>query len=128
MIGNRWKILIALTCFLFLAVLSSSASAGDTYVVYKPGTSPCTTAYPDDSAHYHNSIQSAIDAIYSPDDNDGDTIIVCSGTYEENILIKSGQPDGTIKYKCDLTLKSFTQNPSDTIIKAANENDKVIYI
>ncbi|MHC1636451.1 MAG: NosD domain-containing protein, partial [Candidatus Methanospirareceae archaeon] len=66
--------------------------------------------------------------IYVPDDyakiqwavdnaSAGDTIIVRSGTYYENVVVSKS-----------LEIRSHSQNPSDTIIKASNPNDHVFNV
>ncbi|UYZ40121.1 MAG: right-handed parallel beta-helix repeat-containing protein, partial [Candidatus Methanospirare jalkutatii] len=66
--------------------------------------------------------------IYVPDDyakirwavdnaTAGDTIIVRSGTYIENVVVSKS-----------LEIRSYSQNPSDTVVKAYNSNDHVFYV
>ncbi|RLI14309.1 hypothetical protein DRO49_06310, partial [Candidatus Bathyarchaeota archaeon] len=47
----------------------------------------------------------------------GDTIIVCPGTYNENVDVDKS-----------LEIRSYSQNPSDTIVKANNSMDHVFYV
>jgi parallel beta-helix repeat protein len=109
------KMPILLICLLFLLVLSGIAGAGDTFIVHQSGTSPCTTASPDDSSHYKNTIQDAVDNL-TP--GNGDTAIVCPGTYTENVVWR---------LKGYASLKSYSQNPSDTIVEAA-VSDKPVFL
>jgi len=66
--------------------------------------------------------------IYVPDDyakiqwavdnaSAGDTIIVRPGTYTENVDIDKS-----------VEIRSYSQNPADTIVKASNSNDHVFYV
>jgi len=66
--------------------------------------------------------------IYVPDDyakiqwavnnaSAGDTIIVRPGTYNENVDVDKS-----------LEIRSYSQNPSDTIVKASSSNDHVFYV
>ena len=93
-----------LLSILLLLPLIASAQA----VIIVNQTSPACTA----GSAYYTTIQSAVDAAAS-----GDTITVCSGTYNENVDITKS-----------LTVKSFSQNPSDTIVQAVNTNDHVFDI
>jgi len=47
----------------------------------------------------------------------GDTIIVRPGTYNENVDVDKS-----------LEIRSYSQNPSDTIVNASNSNDPVFYV
>ncbi|MEA1945424.1 MAG: NosD domain-containing protein, partial [Euryarchaeota archaeon] len=72
-----------------------------------------TTITVDDSGGAdYTSIQ---EAVYNA--NDGDTILVHAGTYTENVDVKK-----------QLTIKSESGNPDDTIVHAANPNDHVFYV
>ena len=66
--------------------------------------------------------------IYVPDDyakiqwaidnaSAGDTIIVRPGTYTENVDVNKS-----------VEIRSYSQNPSDTIVKASNSYDHVFYV
>ena len=70
----------------------------------------------DDFKDYPNadfsSIQQAVNAA-----NSSDWIIVHNGTYEENIIVNKS-----------LNIRSYSQNPADTIVKANNSNDHVFYV
>ena len=76
-----------------------------TLVVYK--TAVCTTG--DD---YFSTIQDAVNAA-----NDGDTIIVCPGTYNENVYVDKS-----------VEIRSYSQNPEDTVVKGLNFDDYVFYV
>ncbi|RLG93872.1 hypothetical protein DRO29_07175, partial [Candidatus Bathyarchaeota archaeon] len=76
-----------------------------TLVVYK--TAVCTTG--DD---YFSIIQDAVNAA-----NDGDTIIVCPGTYNENVYVDKS-----------VEIRSYSQNPEDTVVKGLNFDDYVFYV
>ncbi len=58
------------------------------------------------------SIQAAVDAA-----NDGDTIIVYSGIYTENVDVNK-----------ELTIISQSGNPEDTIVKSVNSYDSVLHV
>ena len=72
-----------------------------------------TTITVDDSggANY-TSIQDAVNNA-----NDGDTILVYTGTYTENVDVKKR-----------LIIKSESGNPDDTIVQAADPDDHVFYV
>ena len=73
------------------------------------GVASARTIYvPDDYAK----IQWAVDAASA-----GDTIIVRPGTYNENVDVDKS-----------LEIRSYSQNPSDTIVKASNSDDHVFYV
>jgi len=73
------------------------------------GVASAKTIYvPDDYAK----IQWAVDAASA-----GDTIIVRPGTYNENVDVDK-----------PLEIRSYSQNPSDTIVKASSSNDHVFYV
>ncbi len=55
------------------------------------------------------------DAVYNA--NDGDTILVYTGTYTENVNVTK-----------QLTIKSESGSPDDTIVRAADPNDHVFYV
>ncbi|MCK5615623.1 right-handed parallel beta-helix repeat-containing protein, partial [Candidatus Pacearchaeota archaeon] len=97
-ISEMKKITVFLTLF-SLIVLFPTVSA-ITFVVNQ--TANCTAG---DS--YHSTIQSAIN-----DANTGDLIIVCNGTYNENVNVDK-----------PLNIQSYSQNPSDTIVNATNSGD-----
>lgn len=86
-------------------VVMLSANADAVLVVNK--TTPCTSG-----DVYFPTITSAL-----KNASDGDTIVVCSGTYLENIDIN-----------ISVTLKSFSQNPMDTIIQANDTSEDVIEV
>ena len=71
---------------------------------------------------------SAAKIIYVPDDyakiqwavdnaSAGDTIIVRPGTYNENVDVD-----------VSVEIRSYSQNPGDTIVKASNPDDHVFYV
>ncbi len=108
--GNK-IILISLMCFSLLIVFfgSVSVAVSVTRVVYLPGESPCTISEPDEPQYYHTTIQSAVDA-------GGDIIKVCPGTYYENVWVHKGA------WACHITIESYSQDPLDTIVHAADPN------
>ena len=55
------------------------------------------------------------EAVYNA--NDGDTILVYTGIYTENLDVKK-----------QLTIKSESGNPDDTIVQAADTGDHVFYV
>lgn len=61
----------------------------------------------------YGTIQAAIDAA-----NPGDIVLVNAGLYEENVHIS----------KADITMRSQSGNPDDTIVKAVNMGDPVLDI
>jgi len=71
-------------------------------------TSPACTS----GSAYYSTIKTAIAAA-----NNGDTILVCPSIYNENVDVTK-----------NLTIKSYSQNPSDTIVQAVNANDHVFYV
>ena len=70
-------------------------------------TDACTTG-----DLYFSTIQDAVNAA-----NDNDTIIVCPGTYKENVVVNKS-----------LEIRSYSQNTSDTIVEANNSDDHVFYV
>lgn len=141
-------IVIPLACLAVLLVFIGSASADfQTHVVYQQGEEPCTVGdyyfeYDDLQDNYcidqacfgpnppagcniatneggcHNAIQ---EAYWNASGTYGDTIVICPGTYRENIyMIGAGATN--------LTIKSHSQNPNDTIIEAKDPNEYVFYI
>lgn len=89
---------LTVLALVFLILSSVSGIGAAAEITVKPG----------------DSIQSSINSASS-----GDTIIVKPGTYMENIKI--------IK-EDDLTVKSESGNPDDTIIKARNKTDHVFFL
>ena len=95
------EILVILTLLLFSGVASAAT------LVVNQTAPPCTTG----DAYYLN-IQDAIDNASA-----GDTIIVCPGTYQENIVVN----------KSRLTIQSHAGS-AQTIIKSASGNLNVVTI
>jgi len=60
-------------------------------------------------------IQTAID---DPDTQDGDTLVVKKGIYTENVDV----------YKTNITIRSNSGNPFDTIVQAASISDHVFHV
>ncbi|HDS44945.1 MAG TPA: hypothetical protein ENN68_02415 [Methanomicrobia archaeon] len=94
-------ILLIFTLLLFSGVASAAT------LVVNQSAPPCTTG-----EAYYLTIQDAIDNASA-----GDTLIVCPGTYNENILIN----------KSRLTIQSDA-GPAQTIIKSASVNLDVVTI
>ena len=92
-----------------------------TLLVCLMGSAEATTIYVNtsgwwiDPADFNASstpIQSAIDNATA-----GDVIIVYPGIYTENVDVSKS-----------VTIRSYSQNPADTIVQAANANDDVFYV
>jgi nitrous oxidase accessory protein NosD len=90
--------------FILGLIICSGAVSADILVVNQ--TSACTAG-----SSYHNNITSAIDTA-----NNGDSIIVCSGTYSENVIISK-----------PLSLTSHS-NPATTTVKASDTSSSVFDI
>jgi len=121
------KMFVSFICLTLMIVLGGYSYACDNnFVVHKPGTEACTVS---DNGYYFNTIQDAVDAIKSevppgipaPNRN----IIVCPGTYVENVDINYAAAS---TYRPHLTFKSYSQNPADTIIQAADPNKDVLFV
>ena len=89
------KLLLSCTAFLSLCMLACVVCVASAKTIYVP----------DDYAK----IQWAVDAASA-----GDTIIVRPGTYNENVDVDK-----------PVEIRSYSQNPSDTIVKASNSGDHV---
>ncbi len=114
------KIVLFSLKYLFLVIVllgNVSAAFSATYIVYLPSESPCTTSTPNEPAYYKTTIQSAVDA-----SGGGDTVKVCPGTYYENVHAYKS------KYTCDITIESYSQNPTDTIVKAVDPDQNTFYL
>jgi len=92
------KLSLSCTAFLFLCMLACVVGVASARTIYVP----------DDYAK----IQWAVDAASA-----GDTIIVRPGTYKENVVVNKS-----------LEIRSYSQNPSDTVVKAYNSNDHVFNV
>ena len=109
--GNHWIRIYANDSFgnlnstevVYFAV--STAPVKRTLVVNQ--TDACTTG-----DLYFSTISDAV-----MNANDNDTIIVCPGTYKENVVV-----DKSVK------ILSYSQKPADTIVKANNSNDPVFNV
>ena len=88
--GKSTKLSLSCAAFLFLCMLACVGGVASAKTIYVP----------DDYAK----IQWAVDNASA-----GDTIIVRPGTYIENVYVDKS-----------LEIRSYSQNPSDTIVKASN--------
>ena len=109
---NMKNIFIILTCLMFFIGMGKTASAL-TYVVHKPDDLPCTSS----EMGYYTTIQSAVDASYNYMWWWAD-VIVCPGTYEENVYVGRGE----------IAIMSHSQNPLDTTVQAADNSRNVFQI
>jgi nitrous oxidase accessory protein NosD len=139
--GNVKKIFILLICLALLLVFIGSASAvSKTHVVYQQGKDPCTAGdnyfeyreddylpvdpnnpvcnQPFNEGGLHNAIQ---DAYCASCGSQGDRIIICPGTYRENIFME-------LCGSHNLTITSYSQDPTDTIVEARDPSENVFYI
>lgn len=104
---NRYFILFALAGMALLSVVqyadadSGSDTAGSNSSVQNLNT-----------GEFFGTIQAAVDAA-----SDGATIVVYPGTYAENVDV----------YR-QLTIKSYSGNPLDTVIHASSSGDHVFYV
>ncbi len=112
---------IVVLSLLFIFVFTVNAVAGETHVVYK-GDTPCTTGdyyYNEDTECMHDydeytgpeqpiacgPIQAAVDAAAPPSDaacrpeKDGETIIICPGTYVYEYFVISIDKQGNRKFR-----------------------------
>jgi parallel beta-helix repeat protein len=151
------KPLISLTCLIVLLVFSGSAVAGKTHLVYDPVNSTYDCRNDVDYDTLSTTVQGAVDAIKADkepfdhcnpacnptggcypditgpdgvpdgayDVKFGETIIICPGTYTENVRISfASSCDTTI----NLTVRSWSGNPADTIIQAADPNANTLWM
>ena len=98
---SRTRLLITLMSILVISGFAVSNVYGET-----------TIAVDDSGGADYTSIR---EAIYNA--NDGDTILVYTGTYTENVNVTK-----------QLSIKSESGNPDDTIVQAADPNDHVFYV
>jgi len=98
---SRTRLLITLMSILVISGFAVNAVYGETTIMVD-----------DSGGADYTSIQ---EAVYNADD--GDTILVYSGTYTENVNVAK-----------PLTIKSESGNPDDTIVHAAHPNDHVFYV
>ena len=96
--GKNTKLSLSCTAFLFLCMLACVVGVASAKTIYVPDN--------------YTKIQWAVDAA-----SEGDTIIVRPGTYIENVDVDKS-----------LEIRSYSQNPSDTIVKASSSNDHVFYV
>ncbi len=135
------KILITLACLSVSLVFIGTAFAGQTHVVdWQYNGNPASACTTGDT--YHNSIQDAVNTIkntgldsggcYPDSNNDGyrnpkfnEVIVVCPGTYTENVSISLTE---ACKPTYNMTIKSYSGNPADTVIQANCPNKSVFYV
>lgn len=104
---NRYLILFALTGMMLLPVVQ--------YAGAEPGSNSTwsnESAQNLDTGEFFGTIQAAVDAA-----GDGATIVVYPGTHVENVNV----------YR-RLTIRSYSSNPLDTVIRASSSGDHVFYV
>ncbi|MDQ1253873.1 MAG: trimeric autotransporter adhesin [Euryarchaeota archaeon] len=103
---NRYFMLFSLAFIILLsAVQHAGAATGDPL-----GSNGSVENL--NTGQYFSTIQAAVDAA-----NEGATIVVFPGTHTENVDV----------YR-SLTIRSYSGNPSDTVIRAASSADHVFYV
>ncbi len=108
---SKEKILISLIGFTFLMVLIGNVNVAESATLVVDNVNPSSNCVDGGSAY--QTIQSAVNRV-----GEGSTIIVCPGIYTENVYV----------HVCNrLTINSFSGDPSDTIVRAANPSDPVFY-
>ncbi len=116
--GNKMVVISLMHLSLLIALFGSvSVVFSATYIVYLPDESPCAESEPNETEYYKTTIQSAVTASGA-----GDIIKVCPGTYYENVHALKGP------FKCDISIESYSQNPSDTIVYAADPDINTFYL
>ena len=103
-VEKNWLILISLIFVLNLVIVRSVNAA--TRIVDDDAPSYCTTG-----DYYYSTIQAAV---RWDEANDGDDIIVCPGTYVEQVSIEW----------TSLNVSSYSGNPSDTILDVSSLGEK----
>jgi|GEM_PF-1341214 len=104
---NRYFILFALAGMALLSVVQ--------YAGAEPGSNTAgsnSSVQNLNTGEFFGTIQAAVDAA-----SDGATIVVYPGTHVENVDV----------YK-QLTIKSYSGNPLDTVIRASSSGDHVFYV
>ncbi len=117
-------------CFVFLMVLIGSINEAKSctidVVVYPPGETPCISGNRE-----YTSIQAAVNGEVS---GVGGSVTVCPGTYIENVEMTNPPWDMCelvgIDPPCFYTydIYSYSNNPADTVVIAANPNKPVFYV
>jgi parallel beta-helix repeat protein len=104
---NRYFVLFALTGMMLLsAVQYADADSGDNTLGSNGSVENVNTG------QFFSTIQAAVDAA-----SNGATIVVYPGTHVENVDV----------YR-QLTIRSYSGNPLDTVVRASSPGDHVLYV